>query len=181
MRPLTLVAIGLLVVVLDFSLSVDGFDLFPDPLGWLLVLLGCAALPTHLDRRLLAGTAVIAAAVAVALLFPSVADEVEGDPPLGWALSLPQVIFVLLLARTMARAAGEAGDESARGWWQLVLAGGVVVLLLPPVVYGAGVDSVLLLGILIGLVTIGVVMVLCVRHANRSWVRDPATRQSRPS
>lgn len=42
MRPLTLVVLGFLLVIADFS--IDGFDLLPDPIGWLLVVLGLAPL-----------------------------------------------------------------------------------------------------------------------------------------
>jgi hypothetical protein len=179
MRPLTWVGLGLLVVVLDLSL--DGFDVVADPIGWSLVCLGCLALPAHLDRGLLVGAAAVAAIVSVVLLFPSVIDTLEGELPLSWAVSLPQVVFVLLLARAMARSAGGAGDVSARGWWRLVLAGAIVLLLLPPVVYGAGVGTVLLLGALIGLVAVVAAVVLSLRHADRPWAQDPGTPQGRPS
>lgn len=179
MRPLIWVGLGLLVVVFDFSL--DGIDVFSDPVGWCLVCLGCAALPIHLDQRLLIGIAVVAAFVSVPLLFSTVTDPIGQDLPLGWALSLPQVMFVLLLARAMGRAAGEAGDESARGWWRLVLWGSVVLLILPPVVYGAGIAEVLLLGALIGLAAVVAAVLLCFQHADRPWVQGPGTPPGRPA
>lgn len=183
MRPLTAVGVGLALVVLDVGL--DGVDLIADPIGWLLVLLGCLRLPRRLPGRpLLAGVAAGAGTISLPLWLPSVREELGGlDASLLWVLDLPQVVFVALLALVLARAADADGDLSARGWWRLVLAGAVVMVLLPPAVYGAGAVSVLVLGVLIGLATVVAAIVLCVRHSDRPWIDDlPAqTAQGRPS
>lgn len=171
MPPLSLLGIGLLVVVFDINL--DGIDLVADWVGWLLVLLACAGLPPQLAPGRLALTATLALAVAALTWVPGLVVDVTAlDTPLAWAISLPQVLFVLLLAMSMASAAGAGGDVSARGWWRLVVGGTVVLLLLPPVVYGAGVVAVLLLGALLGLAAVVAAVVLCFRHAGRPWAQE---------
>ncbi len=170
MRPLSLVAVGLLLVIGD--ISVDGVDLVADWVGWLVVLLACAGLAPQLRPALLALVATVALLVSVVVWIPGALVEVDDLPlSLAWAISLPEIVFTLLLALSMARAAGAADDESARGWWRLVVAGNVVMLLLPPVVYGAGVVAVLLVGVLIGLATAVTEIVLCFRHGGRPWAQ----------
>lgn len=173
MRPLSLLGVGLLVVVVD--LSVDAVDLTADWVGWLMVLLACSRLPSHLAPGRLAVTAGLALLVSVVTWVPGALVDVEDlDTPLAWAISLPQVVFVLLLALSMARAAESGTDVGARGWWRLVAGGAVVLLLLPPVVYGAGVAAVLLVGALLGLAAVVTAVVLCFRHADRPWALAPA-------
>ena len=179
MRPLSLLAVGLVLALLD--ISVDGVDLVADWVGWLVVLLACAGLPPQLAPARLALVGASALLVSVAVWIPGALVDVEALPlPLAWAISIPEILFGLLLALSMARAAGDAGDESARGWWRLVLAGTVVVLLLPPVVDGAGVVAVLLVGVLIGLATAITEIVLCFRHGDRPWAQPAAENAAGP-
>ncbi|GAA1477401.1 hypothetical protein GCM10009623_18470 [Nocardioides aestuarii] len=179
MRPLSLLAVGLLIALLDISF--EGVDVVADWIGWLVVLLACAGLPPQLAPARLAVAGAAALLVSVAIWIPGALVDVEALPlPLAWAISLPEVGFGLLLALSMARAAGGAGDESARGWWRLVLAGNIVVLLLPPVVYGAGVVAVLLVGVLIGLVTAITEIVLCFRHGDRPWAQPTPEHAAGP-
>lgn len=174
MRPLSLLGVGLSVVVLD--LSVNGLDVTADWIGWLVCLLACAGLPPHLAPGRLALTGALALLVAVVTWVPGAFVDVESlDTPLAWAISLPQVVFVLLLALAMSCAAQAGADDGARGWWRLVAGGCVVLLLLPPVVYGAGVTTVLLVGALLGLAAVVSAVVLCFRHAQRSWAQGDPT------
>ncbi|GIL34459.1 hypothetical protein PDTK01_05360 [Phycicoccus sp. DTK01] len=76
-RALTLVAVGLVVVFVD--LSVDGFDLVADPLGWALVVVGL-----HRVRSLHAGFAVTRAAALTAAVL-SVAEVAAATGLLGRA------------------------------------------------------------------------------------------------
>lgn len=170
MRPLSLLAVGLLLVLVD--LSINDIDLVADWVGWLVVLLACAGLPPQLAPGRLAGVAAVALLVSALVWIPGALVDVESVPTsIAWAISLPEVVFGMLLAVAMARAAGRAGDESARGWWRLVIAGLVVVLLLPPVVFGAGVVAVLVLGVAIALATAITQIVLCFRHGGRPWAQ----------
>ena len=179
MRPLSLVAVGLLLALVD--ISIDEVDLLADWAGWLVVLLACSGLPSQLAPVRLALVGAAALLVSVAVWIPGALVDVEALPlPLAWAISLPEVVFGLLLAISMARAAGGAGDESARGWWRLVVAGNVVMLLLPPVVFGAGVVAVLLVGVTIALATAVTEIVLCLRHVDRPWAQPAPENAAGP-
>lgn len=105
MLALQWVAIGLVVVLLD--LAAQGWDLLPDPLGWLLVLLGLARL-----RDRLGTTPFVAAAVALLVSAVTYAPGVvrTDEPALAWGLSLPQVVALVVLAL----AVGEAVPERRR-------------------------------------------------------------------
>lgn len=178
MRPLSLVAVGLLLALVD--ISIDDVDLVADWVGWLVVLLACAGLPPQLAPARLAVVAAAALLVSVAVWIPGALVDLDALPlPLAWAISLPEVLVGLLLALSMARAAGGAGDESARGWWRLVIGGNVVILLLPPVVYGAGVVGVVVVGVAIALATAITEIVLCFRHGDRPWAQ-PAQLTANP-
>ncbi len=181
MRPLTSVGVGLALVVLD--VGVNGYDLVADPVGWLLVVVGCQALPATLrGRGPLLGVALVAGLLSLPLWFPGFADRLgDVEESLLWALDLPQVAFLAVLALTLSRAADAGGDLSARGWWRLVLGGTVVMVLLPPLVFGAGAAAVLVLGVLIALGTVVTAICLCLAHRDRPWVQAPDTAQDRPS
>ncbi|QWC84223.1 hypothetical protein KLP28_11560 [Nocardioidaceae bacterium] len=74
-RPLTLVVIGFLVVIAD--LRADGFDLLPDPIGWVLVVIGLAPLRgRHPGFSVAYGTAI--ALVPLSLLLLSSVDLLDG-------------------------------------------------------------------------------------------------------
>lgn len=137
MRPFQSIAMGLLIVALNATFQ--GYDALPDPLGWLLVLRGTAGLPDDLVRRgvvrALAGLALL---VSVPLWFPAVAGELADlDPAIGWALTLPQIGFLVVLADSLGRAAGDAGDTGARAWCRTLSVVFVVVGLLPVLIFGA--------------------------------------------
>ncbi len=66
MRPLNLLAVGLLMVVLDFR--VDDIDLVPDVLGWVIAALSLLRLEPHVAFKAGAATAGIAAAVSLPAL-----------------------------------------------------------------------------------------------------------------
>jgi hypothetical protein len=142
MRPLQSIAMGLVIVALSAPIA-GGYDALPDPLGWLLVILGIRGLPPDLPRRHAVGTlAWLAAAVSVPVWFPAVTDAAFGThPSLGWALSLPQLGFAALLCHSLATSAAAAGDTRAASWLRLEMAAVVLAAVLPVVVFGAGVAS----------------------------------------
>ena len=167
---------GLLLVVLNASVGSPGVDVFPNPVGWLLVVVGVRGLPDRIGHRsLLPGLAVRAGLVSVLLWVPGIVSELQGlDASLRWALDLPPPAFVLVLALALGAAAGGADDASARTWWRVVLVGTVLTMLLPPVVYGAGVDQLALVTVGVAIGTLVTCLVLCFAHAARPWVHDPA-------
>lgn len=134
MTPLQKVAMGLVLTLVDPVLG--GFDAVPDVLGWVLVLLGLRDLRDRIAVGTLVGLALVSALVSLATLRPElVADLPEST---GWLLSLPQIVFSLLLCLALAR----AGAPRARAFRRLAWAFGVVAAG-PVVLYGGGVDALL--------------------------------------
>ena len=140
MRPLQSIAMGLVIIVLD---TMSAYDVLPDPLGWVLVVLGVRGLPTDLPhRRALASVTLLAAAVSLPLWVPGVADALyDTHPSLLWAVNLPQLGFAGLLCFVLGRRAAAGGDTGAAAWARTTLTGLVVVALLPILVFGAGVAA----------------------------------------
>ncbi|CAB4701186.1 MAG: hypothetical protein F2667_05015 [Actinobacteria bacterium] len=174
MKPLQSVAMGLVIIGLVAPLH--GYDLLPDPIGWLLVVLGVRGLPTSVERRpLLHAVAVLAALVSVALWVPRVADALaDTDDSLVWTASLPQLAFQVLLAHSLAEAAAEAGDVRSARWLGLARTVAVVVALAPVLVFGAGLrdwEPVTFLAADLLLLTL---IVLLFRYASRGWAQPPA-------
>lgn len=73
MRPLVLVALGLVLVALD--LRIGGLDLLPDPLGWVVAAVGAGLLR---DRHVGFLVAAVACAAGVLLSLPDMAVEGAG-------------------------------------------------------------------------------------------------------
>ncbi len=180
MRPLQSIGLGLVLVVLDATVGDPGLDLVPDPLGWVLVLLGVRRLPAHVGHhRLLQGVAAVAGLVSLLLWLPPLAAQVRGlDESLRWVLDLPTPGFVLLLALALRAATGCStdgdtdGDRPARNGWQAVALGAVLTMLLPPVVYGAGVPALALPAVAVAIGTLVAAIALCFVHAARPWASD---------
>ena len=172
---------GLVLVVLDASVGSPGFDVFPNPVGWLLVVIGLRGLPGRIDHRpVLLGLAVVAGVVSAVLWVPGVADGLQGlDASLRWVLDLPPPVFVLVLALALGAAAGRGDDPAARAWWRVVLVGTLLTVLLPPVVYGAGVDALAVVAVGVAVLTLVTCLVLCFAHSARPWVHD-AVSADRP-
>lgn len=145
MKPLQSVAMGLVIIVL--SARISGYDALPDPVGWVLVLVGVAALPAELPHRTqLLGFAGLAGAVAVVVWFPGVTDQLySGDSTdgasLAWMLNLPQVVFSALLCHDLAGRAAAAGDGRAARWLGFTRSALVLVGLMPVLVFGAGLTT----------------------------------------
>ncbi|HSP60962.1 MAG TPA: hypothetical protein VLO09_07865, partial [Ornithinimicrobium sp.] len=115
MRPLQSIAMGLVVIVLD---TLGRVDALPDPLGWVLVLLGVRGLPRDLPhRRPLLVLALLAGTVSVPLWMPGLADRLyDTHPSLLWAANLPQLGFAGVLCLGLAKRAAAAGDTPAAAW-----------------------------------------------------------------
>lgn len=178
MRPLLAMALGYLLVVL--YAKVGGYDMYADPLGWLLVLYGVHRLPEHLEgRRQLLGLAALAGAVSVPLWVPTVAEWLaDADPSLAWAVGLPQLAFTALLCERLARAALAAGEETAAAWLRTLLTLVVVVAVLPVLVFGAGMDG-LGPGTVAAAVLSQLALVwLLLRYSGRSWAGAPAPQRA---
>lgn len=99
MKSLYKIAIGLVLVILD--VTVNGFDVIPDVIGWLFVLVGLGD-----ERRRLPGAngllsvAGVATGVALLLSVPGLMPDDEAS--ILWMLSLPQLVFSFLLCTALA-------------------------------------------------------------------------------
>lgn len=167
--PFRQVALGLLIAAL--AVRVDGVDVIVDPLGWLLVIGGSQRLGGDPRTRSRVTTAaVVAFAVSVPLAFPAVLDTLaDADPSLAWAVSLPQIVVLLLLALHLIATAQEAGDVDAAAWWRWVRTGTIVIALAPAVLFPARSPELIGLGVFLALVTFVLAVVLLWIQAPRSW------------
>lgn len=111
---------GLVVVVLTANFG--GWDGLPNPLGWLLVLLGVRAARDHLPSvTSLTVLGWIALAVSV-ITYPPAATK-ELDPAATWLLDLPQVAFEVVLCSALATVLGAQGRWFRTLMWVLVFVG----------------------------------------------------------
>lgn len=167
---------GLLIVLVRAGTP----DLLPDPLGWLLILHGVRRLPADLPQR--SGVVVsgaLAGAVSVPLWVPAVADRVlAAEPSLQWAVNLPQVVFVTLLATALGKRAGDRGDSSGRGWWFLVATFAALAGAAPVLVFGGGLAALETPAVVVAGAVLLTAIVLCFVHASRPWADTP---QGHPS
>lgn len=180
MKPLQSVAMGLVIVVL--SARFGGYDALPDPIGWLLALLGVRALPTSLPYRTsLLGLAVLAGVVAAVVWFPVVTEDLyDADPSLAWAANLPQLLFSGLLCHVLATLAAEGGDGKAARWLGLTRSAFVVVALLPVLVFGAGLESFELTSYLAATLAALTLIWLLFAYASRPWTGVRNTAPQKP-
>ena len=171
MRPLQSIAMGLVVVALHAAFN--GYDALPDPLGWVLVLVGVAGLPDDLPRRgLVRGLAVLALLVSVPLWFPAVAAEVDDlDASLGWAITLPQVAFLVVLSDALGGAAAQAGDRKVRARARTLTVVFVVVGLLPVVIFGGGVTALVAPAAAVAALSIIVLVWMLFAWSARPWAQ----------
>ena len=164
------------------------YDALPDPVGWLLVLVGVRALRGHLDVDLLTWLAWVALAISVPLWFPQVnhllVPEYNSgiDVSFQWFLSLPQTVFSLVLARTIGRTAELQAprDRFVAGRYGVLTWAFAALLVLPAIAYGGGIDA--LVGpTLIGIGLVNVVFVYYLfRVHRREWLGGPGPLQVPP-
>jgi hypothetical protein len=181
MKPLQAIAMGL--VVLALGPTEPAFDPLPDPLGWLLVLVGLRGLPPSTELRPTLWTlGALATVVSVPLWFPAVLEALEdGEEAVAWAANLPELVFFTVLSLALARAATEAGDRTAAAWWStLVLVWGAVAAL-PVLVFGGGLDGLsAVAGALVVAAPVLSIVLLFV-HAGRGWAGAPASDGAPPA
>lgn len=170
MIPLHPVALGLVIIALVVDGS--GWDLLPDPLGWLLVLLGTRALPPTVRRRgALLTSAALALVVAAVVWPPAVAERIAAtDDALSWALSLPQLAYLLLLADAARHAAGQAGDRGRAAWFAVAEFLAAAAALLPVLVLGGGLDALAGTAVLTATLALALMVVLTVATARAPWL-----------
>jgi hypothetical protein len=178
MRPLQSIAMGLVIVALSAPVG-DGYDALPDPLGWLLVVLGSRALPDQVPRRRVVVTlAWLAAAASVPLWVPGFSDAAYAThPSLGWALNLPQLGFAAVLCHSLAGSALAAEDHRAVAWLRTAMAGFVVAVVLPVIVFGAGIGSLELTSYVAAVLVLISLIWLLFTYSARPWATTERTRR----
>ncbi len=158
---------GLVIVLL--TAPVHGYDLLPDPLGWLLALTGLRALPCP-QRGTLLGLGWLAFAVSCALWIPSVPAHLDDvDPSLTWAANLPQLVTTIVLAHALAQQALAAEDLGARRWLLTARTLLVVVTVLPAVVFGGGLDGLVGATYVAASLALLLLVWLLFAYASRAW------------
>ncbi|MGN6251499.1 MAG: hypothetical protein ACTHNS_06780 [Marmoricola sp.] len=199
MSPLQKIAIGLVIVLLPAYFPAHPhpvwalYDALPDPIGWVLVVLGVRDLgrsPTRseaLDLDLPRWMSVLALLVSVPLWFPQLNHLLVPayNPGLDfsgqWAASLPQSLFGFFLARQIGRAGQwhRPRDPYVAGRFGVLTWGFAALVVLPAVAYGGGVAA--LVGptlVLIGLVNIAFIGYLF-GVQRRPWLGGPGPRTPR--
>lgn len=172
MKPLQAVGMGLLIVALTDP--VHGFDLLPDPLGWLLALVGLRALPVP-QRGTLVTLGVLALLTSCVLWVPSVPHRLDDvDPSLTWAANLPQLVTTIVLAHALAQAAFLAGDTRARRWLLTARTVLILVTVLPAVVFGGSLHG--LVGATYAAASLALLLLigLLFAYASRPWAQAVA-------
>ncbi|HYF71730.1 MAG TPA: hypothetical protein VD864_02855 [Nocardioides sp.] len=170
MKPLQSIAMGLVIIAVEAWVA-GGYDALPDPVGWLLVLLGLSGIPASLAYRpVLRVLGSLALLVSAALWLPSVRDGLErADVSLLWAADLPQLAFVGLLCLALSRAA--AGEPARARWLRTAAALTGVAAVVPVLVLGAGADALLAAMIVGASLVLLLVIVLFFRYSSRPWAR----------
>lgn len=176
MKPLQSIAMGLVIILLVAPAEgFHGYDLLPDYVGWLLVLLGVRDLdlPAEAKKSLLA-LAGVALVIAAVFWFPAVTDALlertaTESSAIDWARNLPALLSQALLCHLLAARARESGDRRAGGWLAIARTAYLLLAALPVLVFGAGwaaLESSLYIGT--GLLTLSLI-VLLFTYASRPW------------
>lgn len=181
----------LIFVPADFRIAGHVYDALPDPIGWLLVLSGMRALRSRLDIDVAYWCAWVALVISVPIWFPQVVDLLPSIPDhltthadldqatkaasIAWALSLPQSLMSVLLARRISEegAAQQPRDVFAAGRFGVMTWGLAAIIVLPPIAYGGDVQNLInptLLGI--GLINVVFIYYLFRVH-RREWLGGP--------
>ncbi|MFC4784318.1 hypothetical protein ACT8ZV_07575 [Nocardioides sp. MAHUQ-72] len=141
LKPLSTMGFGMLLVLLD--LRVDGLDLVPDPLGWLLALAAAGSL-----SRLHPAFPVVAVACGLGLVASGPDWVGRGGPVVAVEITVAETVVVFATCTAvMALLPERRGGANALRWWDLGLTLVLTVLLL----VAAGEPDVGVLALLVGI------------------------------
>lgn len=177
MKPLQAVGLGLVLLALGPADAEPGtFDPLPDPLGWLLVLVGLHGLAPALDQRrlpILRFLGVLALGFSIALVVPAVARWLETDPSLGWSADVPRFAFFAVLCHQLSQAALTARSTAGASSFSMAALALLFVVAAPPMAFGAGWDGVGTAGEIAAQAVQIALVVLCFVFASRRWAGAP--------
>jgi len=186
--PLQKVAMGMVIVVLFAyfpahpSPDWKRYDALADPLGWVLVLLGMAALVRHDDAFSTSRwCAVLAGVVSIPMWFPQLSHRLDDSGQ--WFASLPQIVFGLLLCREIGvlGASQSPADRYVERRFGLLVWGFGLVAVLPVVTLGGGIDQLegptQLMSLLVNVAFIW----LLFRVHRREWLGGPGPLEVHPA
>ena len=183
MSPLQKIAMGMVIVIgnalypPDPTPSWAQYDALADPLGWLLVIAGTVALakanPAFASTR---WWAALAGATSVPVWFPQVNHLLDSSGE--WFVSLPQIVFCLLLARDIGLAGANlpppAGpDTYVAKRFGLLVWGFALVAVLPVVAIGGRVTALETTTLLVSTVVNVVFVYVLFRVHRREWLGGP--------
>lgn len=173
-KPLQAIAMGIVVLLLG-PVTIT-WDPLPNPLGWVLVLVGVRALPAAFPLRTpMLWLGLLAALVSVPLWVPDVLRAIDdADDSLGWAANLPQFGFYLLLCLALAAAAGDARERVPETWWRSLAAGCVGIIVLPVLIFGGGLEGLRDVAASIVQLVPTLMIVVLFYYSGRAWVAPPA-------
>ncbi|MGZ4442363.1 MAG: hypothetical protein ACXVXC_04325 [Nocardioidaceae bacterium] len=165
MTPLQKIAMGIVIVALNAT--VNGYDLLPDPLGWLLAMSGVLALRARIPAGdTLTGVGGLAGLVSVVVYPPQVLQQFPSS--VDWLFSVPEVVFLILLCGGLGALAAEAGDATAPRFralrWVFV-----ALLALPVLVYGGRIAVLLPPAALLAVGSVVYVVFLLFQVSRRGW------------
>lgn len=153
MTPMGLVVWGMLLVAVD--LRIDTFDVLPDPVGWLLVVVGALALRSH-SRWF--GLVVLAGSLGVMISAPQVLGPLDSTP-FELASTLAETVVVFGMCSGIRDAISQ--DQGIRTTAHRIRVADLllVALLMALVLAGPDLAPVLLVAVL---ATLGVFVWFCV-------------------
>lgn len=190
MKPLQAMGFGFVFLLLDVPvarISPDGpgFDLYPDPIAWLLILVGLSRLPQRAPQlKVQRGFGLIALTVSVVLYFPGVKQGMlDADPTqaLAWATEIPRFAFIALLCWSLTQLAATEDEPGAAGWFRTTMTLAFIAGLFPVFALGGDLDW---LGAIAGataLLSITGVLILTFVYSGREWAGAPPPEVQYPT
>jgi hypothetical protein len=185
--PLQRIAMGMVIVIGSAlfpahpSPSWEQYDGLPDPIGWVLVILGMVAL-ARADEVFATSRwlAVLAGAVSVPMWFPQLHHHLDASGE--WFASLPQIAFCLVLAREIGLlgARQSPADRYAAKWFGLLVWGFALVGVLPVLALGGGVSALESTTLLFSMLVNVVFVYFLFRVHRREWLGGPGPLEIHP-
>ena len=178
---------GMVIVILSAPFpananpSWEQYDALPDPLGWLLVILGMVAL-ARVDDSFSTSRwlAVLAGVVSVPMWLPQLHHQLDDSGE--WFASLPQLAFCLLLARQIGLlgAVQTPPDAYVAKRFGLLVWGFGVLAVLPVLTLGGGLTELEEPTVLLAMAVNVVFVYFLFRVHRRGWLGGPGPLEVHP-